>query len=406
MSDKLPDSPNNLPAAQPTSWEEVKQVYETWHPGLRPYIEHHLADQGLFPPAPLAGVPADPADRQADPNMAAAPLSESEKIKHRLETYFGSNDFKAQAELAGGHDFERKSDFIGDLIQYGILFPDDDLGRLSSFATALSASYSAKQRRDENHNSSLITTRIAEKIGIAPDSIESRQEDIARYAYDRYVTNGYVFHGFNSHVEQSILRHGLSGEKREWDNDDIRAIDELFTRHGKPRITGWHTSNSEGVYFVSEDPKAVYSYAARSPEWFSSFVGGSINYSHIRRGDGHTFSRRDHEEAQYNLTTLMSELGFSDKDEQLTRSFFDKHWGNLAEGTVPKMAIVKRVAVDGRYRTDFDRVFTMFSKLYGGRETTSADRVNSILNGLYRNSDRSEKATVPPDEITVVSLPL
>lgn len=341
------------------------------------------------------------------------PETDAEKIKQHLEDYFGSDIFALQVEQAARGDFERKSEFIGDLIQYSVLFPDVTTSELEKYADSQVSNYTDARNGEyglnrhflDERQAEYITEQAARVLGIEPDEIEARKEDIAKYIFERWTVNGYVFHGFNSSAEESIREHGLSGEKRNWDNGDIGEIDGLFARYGVERITGWHTLNSEGVFFVSETPTASYSYAARSPEWFSSFVGGSLNYAGIRRG-GHVFTDRNYAEAVYNIQTLMEKANFSEEDRKQALGFFNKYWSDLASDTMPQLALIERSAVDSHRNNDFALTYKIVTDRWNDREPekTAAQIVRSIL-ALDRNPDRNIKHEVLPNAITIVNLP-
>lgn len=334
------------------------------------------------------------------------PTTNAEKIKQNLETYFSSEIVARHIETASKGDFELKSDFIGDVVQYSVLFPEATPDQLNKYAYAQSISYlqnpnSYQQREVQKAN--FIAKEVSQTLNIEPDQFERHKEDIVRYVYDKYVTDGFVFHGFNSAAETSIKQYGLSGEEREWSSSDISGISAVFAKYGVENITGWHELNSVGVYFVSDTPTASYSYAARSPEWFSSFTGGSLNYASTREDDGRAFSRRDRETAQYTIEALMSKVGMDESDQQYVLAFFDQHWKLLAEDTKPMLALVERSAIDERSH-DFAAIYETISRTWNGEPQSTAEIIQDLL-AQYNSNDRQIRKTAPPDAITMITLP-
>lgn len=182
-------------------------------------------------------------------------MTDAEKIKQNLESYFSSKILARHIETASKGDFELKSEFIGDIVQYGILFPDATPDDIDKYANAQSINRSQRHYDgglwQPTQKAMLITKEVARTLGIAPDNIEEHKEDIARYVYDHFRTNGFVFHGFNSAFEGSIKQYGLSTEEREDDNSEIQRIESLFIGNSVGSLTGARTVQKENSYFVS-----------------------------------------------------------------------------------------------------------------------------------------------------------
>ncbi|MDQ5932379.1 MAG: hypothetical protein QG649_464 [Patescibacteria group bacterium] len=436
-------TPAQLHEPDAKGWQKVAEEMREWHPDLREHAkrnleqrgieispEHHQSHIDIARPA-VSDIYSLPPKEQdyigeiielGEEALEDAGIntmhttdaleakneftSNADKIKQNLESYFSSDTIARHIETASKGDFERKSDFIGDVVQYNVLFPDATPDQINKYAYAQSINYlsnpnSYSQR--EVQKADYIVSEVAQVLGIASDKIEAHKEDIAQYVYDKYVTNGFVFHGFNSAAEASIKQYGLSGEKREWDNNDIGEINAVFAKYGVENIAGWHELNSEGAYFVSDTPTASYSYAARSPEWFSSFAGGSLNYASIREDDGRAFSRRDRAAARHSIESLMAKVNMDTSDQQYVLAFFDRHWNMLAEGTKPKLALVERRTIDEQSR-DFTATYEAISTTWDGRPQSVAETIQDLL-AQYDSNDRQIRKTASPEAITIIELP-
>lgn len=326
-------------------------------------------------------------------------MTDAEKIKQNLESYFSSKILARHIETASKGDFELKSEFIGDIVQYGILFPDATPDDIDKYANAQSINRSQRHYDgglwQGTQKAMLITKEVARTLGIAPDNIEEHKEDIARYVYDHYETNGFVFHGFNSAFEGSIKQYGLSTEEREQDNSEIQKIESLFIGHGVEYMTGARTVQKENSYFVSDTPSVSYSYAKSSPEWFEYFTGG-----------GHTFINRDYEAAQHYVQKRTAEAGMNSSNQQYVMDFFERHWKLLAENATPMLALVKRSAIDYA-PDDFTSEYKIQTTTWDGKPEpiTAAEIVQSLLSQHANVVDREIHKTAPPESITMITLP-
>lgn len=181
-------------------------------------------------------------------------------------------------------------------------------------------------------------------------------EDILAYIQDKLINDGYVFHGFNGLFEKDIRSSSLNATSRVWDIVEIDRIKDILIQvlptSGK-LLLGF---NSHQSFYVTEDPSVVYSYAIRSPEWFSQFI---YNSSLINEGAStDVFERRDYESAKNSIEAMCKDLSkdmartsrLGKRNRALTNdesieiiAFFEKYWSILAsEKFALKLAVIKR----------------------------------------------------------------
>lgn len=57
---------------------------------------------------------------------------------------------------------------------------------------------------DEKQQIQFLKLKIADKMGISHNEINSRLEDIIKFAFENFIKNGYVFHAGNSRSIEKI----------------------------------------------------------------------------------------------------------------------------------------------------------------------------------------------------------
>ena len=102
------------------------------------------------------------------------------------------------------------------------------------------------------------------------------KDDILAYVIDRYIENGYCYHGFNYSFESNIRTNGLGC------NSEIiygfKSINGVFEKYGissqKPNSYIHQNDNS---FFTTDNFGASYYYALLSPVFFSRLISNGCN---------------------------------------------------------------------------------------------------------------------------------
>ena len=119
-----------------------------------------------------------------------------------------------------------------------------------------------------------LKVRIADKIGIPHNEIDSRIEEIISYAFENFVRNGYVFHAGNSKAIEENMKNGLSvSQTSQEDLVELMRIASIYSKYGSDNPFGWGTldiKNGRNGWFYDNNPQNML-YYADSPEWFGQF---------------------------------------------------------------------------------------------------------------------------------------
>lgn len=254
-----------------------------------------------------------------------------------------------------------RKEAIGRTLQYAVLHPDGFMF-WDFIDTLKNIKY---DRLFGNLDSSDLTGRllatIQRKLGLEEVESMGAKEKILRYCEKHLHENGCNFHGFNGVFEQDIREKGLTLNERQWDWGELRRMHDICSKAGNEMAFGWALINCENKLSFSTLPRATYTYATNSPEWFSIFTsqGTHIPFENGRRK---AFASRNYDLARSNVElfcdTMMSSKpediaarkaypNITPEERQEILDFFEKHWKKFASAeSHPCVALIKNKAAD------------------------------------------------------------
>ena len=156
--------------------------------------------------------------------------------------------------------------------------------------------------------------KIDEKDLANEDNLKAFKKHLAKH----FGENQYMFHGTNSSFIESIKLHGINTNFIKKFSSDIEKIDNIFRSHNINRFP-YKTLNSGNFAYFDTTPTNSYSYALRSPEWFSEFVGEEF------------YINRDYTGAKKNLQYEMESCKFTSEEKINVLNFFEKNWNDYAK---------------------------------------------------------------------------
>lgn len=215
-----------------------------------------------------------------------------------IENYFVSNEFvnsiSSLSELFDNDKVDSKElvgYIVGASLKYYMLL--DGINKLSiedmnQFTTRLAnyisqnniVNFHSRELKDYVNNELLnefLQVLDVPKERLKEEIINSKIKDLIVASLEK---KDYMFHGFNGYYLNSIKENGINPNVKE-NQEDILMINEIFEKYGIKMGLGWAMHDNGKVSF-SKTPDVSYDYAERSPEWFSQFVGGAMNYSKNR----------------------------------------------------------------------------------------------------------------------------
>lgn len=375
---------------------------------------------------PIAEENAPFIDGESDPILHAEDAREDfhERVTHVVKGARESSDVFDVHEVFSSERFiqairslkpEARKEAVGRALQYSQLHPDgfgfwDFLEDLKNVPFEQIAGF------DQSSLSSCVLKAICKKLGLSEaESVESKKK-ILLYCEQHLQAEGNFFHGFNGVFADDIASQGLTVDKREWDWEEIREMNDILTRAGHSMALGWALMNCENKLSVSEVPKQTYWYAANSPEWFAHLTSEGTHIP-FHKGARKAFSSRDYARARSNMEEFCDSMMHRDPAEiaagkaypNMTLAekekllvFFEKYWEKFAgPKSVPKVALVKKAAVNDDWKGWCDiRIETRMENI---GKTKAESILWSALNG--GSIDQQCDHSISPEDIEIIDLP-
>ena len=223
--------------------------------------------------------------------------------------------------------------------------------------------------KDDKTKFELLKNKVALKLGIHPDQIEEKKDEIYKYIYDSCNENGFVYHITNSVAEAEIKKTGLTGENRIWQNEELLKINSIYEKYNRHMPLGWAVmdiQHNKNGWFCDYSPSGIPHYSS-SPEWMGEFCGGSMMYDgEVPQEKRKAFHNRDYDIALENIEHIQHKAGFSQADAEEVTNFFNKYW-NIYKDAVPRAILVPRKEVNEGESIPYDWSKENYSPLFGNR---------------------------------------
>ena len=120
----------------------------------------------------------------------------------------------------------------------------------------------------------LVLNACVLKLGIDNRESHNNKVRILSYIYDRYIVNGYLFHGFSGIYKKDIMNNGFAPERYHNIYTDFIEVDKIFRNHDVENIMG----KNFGVYnsFFTDSFTMACFYGANSPMYFYHLLCDNI----------------------------------------------------------------------------------------------------------------------------------
>ena len=189
---------------------------------------------------------------------------------------------------------------ISDLI---ILIPDIEIDKYAILLKNII--------NDSNDLSNLYNMMDDYLVGRLIEKYNSKDRIIS-YVIDRYIDNGYCYHGFNSSFEESILSKGLNGDNEV--SNKLKNINNILEKYGivNAMTYNWSYKDNKSV-FTTDNFGAAYYYSLLSPVLLSRFVSNGL-YTYKKGYDNLAFYIRDSNGILDNVSKIMDEYNLSNED--------------------------------------------------------------------------------------------
>ena len=116
----------------------------------------------------------------------------------------------------------------------------------------------------------LICTMLISKLGIKDVRDKENKEKIIRYAYKKYIEEGYFIHGFHPSYFMDIKEKGFTPEIYENYYEKFSKINNIFEKYNCPSIIT-KDFNIKDVYFTDDFVMGCY-YSSYAPLFYYKFL--------------------------------------------------------------------------------------------------------------------------------------
>jgi len=327
-----------------------------------------------------------------------------------MNNYFKSNEFyKNVADLAVGEREGKLEECVSILLtvsfNYMKLNRDDEKLCIDSVDQFLKQAITifnevvAQEGEKLSLEASLkkfkdIANKLMAREFVKNHNLENNLEQSNKLIDQQMAQSTIKFHSFNSANLESIKENGIDPNLSNPYQDEIDRISGIFASHGVGNVFGWQKLNCDKKVYYSQTPRVSFSYASRSPEWFSQFVIGGLSALGNTGIDTKAYENRDYDSAKQNLSKIMRDNGFTAEEMQEVYQFFDKFWQKYATKE-PAVAVVHEVSEDERLL-----IYDMFLK--GKKPSESIDLLGSLD---YSVVDASSTEKIDTKEAMFFSLP-
>lgn len=168
----------------------------------------------------------------------------------------------------------------------------------------------------------LICKNVALKLNIK-DLADSRNKyRIVAYVFDKYIVNGYYFHGFNSVYLDDVKRGTFNPEVYNSNYDKMKEIDSIFRKYNINGVFEKDFSKKE-IYYTDSLVMGCY-YSKYSPLYFYNFLLNNNYFKYEFRED--ECLKDGFLNYTKNLKRFMKFNGFSESDKNKVLSIVSDEW--------------------------------------------------------------------------------
>ena len=236
----------------------------------------------------------------------------------------------------------------------------------------------------------LITKFVIIKLNIKNE--EEHRDEIIKYVYDKYITNGYVFHSINNVYKDQIIKNGFIPQ--EYNNlypkfvkiKDIVKNDIISKDFSVNSVS--FTDNFEMAYF----------YAEHSPLYFYELL--CENKFIKKEEDKKAFIYNDYEGCMKNVNKLINVLELNDENSKYLKGVVDEEWKliNKTDSRPTVMAVKRSLVLKNK---DVESI--NINKILESRDLKLSEAIADIIDNRFEAVEFSDK--LEAKDILFIELP-
>lgn len=233
----------------------------------------------------------------------------------------------------------------------------------------------------------LITKFTIIKLGYKEKEEEHRDE-IIKYVYDKYITDGYLFHSINDVYIKDIIENGFIPQK--YNN----LYDKFIKLQGMLKddvISKDFTLKS--ISFTDSFEKA-YFYASHSPLYFYGLLCGNDLIK--KEEDKKAYLFNDYEGCLKNINKIISRLELNDEKAKYLRNVFNEEWKLINKSNSgPTIMAIKRNLI---LKEDIN-----LDKIINDKNIKLVDAISKIIDSRHESINYEDK--IDAKDILFIRLP-
>lgn len=220
----------------------------------------------------------------------------------------------------------------------------------------------------------IIGKLCALKLNITNREDSEERRKLLQYVYNKYIEEGYFFHGFSGVYKEQIKRFGFVPEQYQHSYSKFIEIDKIFNKHN--RISIMEKSFHENyIDFTDSFVMGCY-YGVNSPMYFYRLLGGALDSDLC---DKEAYFKNDYLGCFTNLNKLMKKARLNDYERKYITKICCNEWKVLQKGSANiNVMLVKRKTLGLNALRDINDILNSDSSLGEAIFKIFSSRSNNI----------------------------
>lgn len=240
----------------------------------------------------------------------------------------------------------------------------------------------------------LIINICSEKLGISDRSSYTSKKMILRYIYEKYINDGYLFHGFSGIYKNNIERDGFVPEEYYNNYAAFVDVDKIFTKHRVFNIMNKNFYNSD-IYLTDNFSNACF-YGANSPMYFYHLLCDNIVISSTESSN--LYLKNDYYQCFKNLGEVIKKADLNNAEKKFVMKSCLEEWKLLNKSNANINVLLVKRRLFG-----YDKIDFVEDILINDKDFVLNDVIFSLL---YCNNDRIPiEMRIDSKDIEFVSIP-
>ncbi len=252
------------------------------------------------------------------------------------------------------------------------------------------------KKLDNFHDINLGIAKIIGKLCALKFNIEDKENpvskrEILQYVYNRYIVEGYFFHGFSGVYKEQIRRYGFVPEQYQHSYADFIEISKIFSKRNFNSVMN-KSFHENYVNFTDSFMMGCF-YGVNSPMYFYNLLGGNLG---IKDSDPEAYFKNDYLGCFNNLNKLMKKAKLNDYERKYITKVCFNEWKVLQKSSSNiNIMLVKRKTLGLNCLRDINDILSSNSDLGEGIYKILSSKSDDIPVGYKIESFNIEFIEIP-----------